>query len=102
GASARPPAHPIQGRARARVGIKPGDRETVLLIETNRARVVLIDQQIKTRWRNALGGVDQGDGDIGAPGFRGDDDLIEIARRIDGDETGERTVKFRDRDLGAW
>ena len=62
-AGARPPAHPVQRRAGNLVHVGARHDEALLLVESDRARIVLVDQQIEAVRRDALGLVDERGGE---------------------------------------
>ena len=96
-----PPAHPEHRAAGHRVDVVAGHLEAVLFVERDGAAVVLVDQKIEARRRDALAGVEQQRRDVAAPELRRDHDLVEIAAlRIDGDEALDHAVHLGDQDLG--
>ena len=55
----RPPVHPEHRAAGHRIDVVAGHDEAVLLVERDGARVVLVDEQVEPRRRDALAGVEQ-------------------------------------------
>src|SRR5437016_10962448 len=95
----RPPAHLVDGRARAPIKRFAGDDEALLFIKANGARIVLVDVQIEAGGRYPLGFGNQRRGDAQSPRFRGDHGLIDVeGAGIDGDEAEHFSVGFSHRD----
>src|SRR5262245_53565543 len=95
----RPPAHLVDGRARAPIERFAGDDEALLFIKANGARIVLVDVQIEAGGRYPLGFGNQRRGDAQSPCFRGDHGLIDVeGPGIDGDEAEHFSVGLRHRD----
>src|SRR5262249_55448452 len=99
----RPPTHLVQQRAGARVDVDAGDDETLLLVEADRARVVLVDQEIESSRRDSLRLIDKGGGERRTPRFGRNDDLVEIAGAwIDRHEAEQRAIALGDGDDRGW
>src|SRR5256886_8600229 len=91
----RPPAHLVDGRARAPIKRFAGDDEALLFIKANGARIVLVDVQIEAGGRYPLGFGNQRRGDAQSPRFRGNHGLIDIeGAGIDGDAADHFSVGF--------
>src|SRR6516225_914601 len=95
----RPPAHLVDGRARAPIEGFAGDDEALLFIKANGARIVLVDVQIEAGGRYPLGFGNERRGDAQSPRFRRDHGLIDVEGAvIDGHKAEHSSAAFRHRD----
>ena len=89
------------GTPRRSFDVGAGNDRSVLFVEADGAGIILVDQQLQPAWRNSFRLIEKRHGERRSPGFRRNDDLVEIAgRRIDGDEARMSPLAFRDRDDG--
>ena len=96
----RLPLHLQHRPSRGRVHILSGMHKAVALVEADRAGVVGVDQQRDAIGRQPLRFIDQQGGEFRTPVIGRDHQLVEIACRIDGDESDQRARLFGDDDGG--
>src|SRR5262249_33766885 len=94
--SLRSPAHLVGGCLRCRIDVAAGPGEAVLLVETDRAGVVLIDMQVEPVRRLPARVRQERFGDAAALLIGGDHDLVEIPGvRIDHQEAKDTAARER-------
>src|SRR5580704_19698275 len=84
-----PPLHLQHRPTRGRIDVVAGVHKTAALVEADGAGIVLVDEQRDMSGRAAFGFVDQHCRELRTPLRWRHHELIEITRRVDGDEAHE-------------
>src|SRR5205814_10675030 len=87
-----PPFHLEHPSPRGRIHILPDMSKTAALVKTDRAGVIVVDQERNASRRQAFGLIYQTFGQFGALVIGGDHQLVEIDSLVDGDESDVRAL----------